>query len=109
MTDVLSFLRGLTRPRLLIEAAQLGAPHYRRATHLRRLLGQSVLPGPQQAAMRLICLEQEIEAARRAGAAEYSATAHVEIMIALVSEAQAIMERTAQENASATSAFLRVV
>lgn len=109
MTDVMSFLRGLTRPRLLIDAARHGVPNYRRNTHLRRLLQLPVLPGPQQAAIRLICLEQEHEEARRLGAAEYSATRHVEIMIALLSEARAIMDRTAQEKASATSAFLRVV
>lgn len=107
MTDVLTLLRGLTRPRLLIEAASHGGPHYRRATHLSRLLNLTILPGPQQAAIRLICLEQDMETARRAGAAEYSPARHVEILIALMSEARALVARSAQENASATSALRR--
>lgn len=109
MTDVVGVLRGLTRPRLLIDAARIGVPTYRRGTHLCRLLNQQTAPGPQQAAIKLICLEQEQEEARTCGAAEYSPARHVEIMIALLAETQALLDRRNQEKASATSAFLRLV
>lgn len=109
MTDVLSFLRGVMRPRILMDAAKSGVSNYRRDIHLRRLLGQPNLPGPQQAAVRLICLEQEQEEARSTGAAAYSAVRHVEIMIALLGESQALLARSSQEKASTTSAFLRLV
>lgn len=109
MTDIVGILRGLSRPRLLIDAARQGVPGYRRRTHLSRLLNQQALPGPQQAAIHLICLEQDLDEARKTGAAEYSPARHVEIMIALLAETQALLARRDQEKASATSAFLRAV
>ncbi len=109
MTDIQTILRSLARPRLLVEAAQHGTAHYRRETHLRRHLAMPALPSPRQAAMRLICLEQTHEEARRAGAAEYSPLRHVDVLIALMGEAAAIAADAGQEKASAASNFLRAV
>lgn len=109
MTDVQTLLIGLRRPCLLIEAARYAAPQYRREAHLRRHLATPALPGPRQAAMRLICVEQEHEEARRARQPGYSAQRHIEVLVALMGEAAAIAAEAAQAKASATSAFLRLV
>lgn len=45
MQDLMSMLTSLKRPNLLVKAAQLGLPDYRRKTHLPRIL-QS--PAPAQ-------------------------------------------------------------
>lgn len=107
MQDILHLVGALKRPRLLLKAARNGLPHYRRQRHLARLLGDGIPPAPGQVAMQLLCLEQELDGARRAGAASYSPAAHVEILIALMSEATALARAMAQEKASATSALRR--
>ncbi|MBE3638460.1 DUF6477 family protein [Mangrovicoccus algicola] len=91
MNDVMSLLETLHRPRLLMQAARHGARLYRRETQLPRLLCSPVLPGPRQAAIRLLCLEQDHEAARRSRAADYCAARHLEVLIALICEARAIL------------------
>ncbi|WP_138464941.1 DUF6477 family protein [Poseidonocella sp. HB161398] len=105
MNDVLSLLETLHRPRLLMEAARHGARLYRRETQLRRILGEPALPGPRQAAMRLICLEQDHEAARRSGQAGYSPLRHLDVLIALISEARAILAES-QDGIAAAPARL---
>lgn len=70
------------RPRLLITAARLGLPDYRRERDLPRLLRGTTgdtLPALER-------LEAEAEDLRRAGDGRWSATRHVELMIALMAE-----------------------
>lgn len=111
MNDIQTLLKSLRRPKLLIEAARIGLPQYRRERHLERLLNQSNLPGSRQAAVKLYCLEQEHDEARRAGSAAYSVARHLDVLIALMAEARAVATPATQphENASATSAFLRAI
>lgn len=109
MTDIVATLRGLSRPRLLIEAARAGLPSYRRRPHLCRLLALQTLPGSHEAAVRLLCLEQDLEDARSSGAAEYAPCRHVEVMIALLAETRDLIARRAQDSVSATAALRHVV
>ena len=90
MQDVLSMLSSLRRPRLLIRAARIGARDYRRDRHLRRLLGYGALPRPTPALMRLAEMEREMDEARRADEAGYSLTRHLDLLIAMMGEAQVL-------------------
>ena len=72
------------RPRLLITAARLGLPDYRRERDLPRLLRGTM--GDTVPALER--LEAEAEDLRRAGDGRWSATRHVDLMIALMAERQ---------------------
>ncbi|MFK7751678.1 MAG: DUF6477 family protein [Sedimentitalea sp.] len=88
MQDLLSMLNSLHRPRLLIRAARIGSADYLRERHLRRLLGYGTLPRPASALMRLIELERGLDEQRRDDDAGYSLPRHVDILIAMMGEAQ---------------------
>ena len=78
MQDLLSMLHGLHRPRLMMRAARIGAEDYRRTAHLPRLLGYGVLPR----------MEAELEHQRTTSNANYSVVRHVDVLIAVISEAR---------------------
>lgn len=106
MTDILSVMHRLERPRLLMQAARFAARDYRRNVALGRLLSQRPLPGSCEAARRLLEMESECEDARRRGDCAYAAERHVQIMAAILGEAREIAaKRLPQVNASATSAL----
>jgi len=88
MQDIPTMIRQLNRPRLLVQAARFGVDGYRREMHLRRLLGRDRIPGPAEAARRLLDVEADMEAARREGRADYAFARHVEVLIALLGEAR---------------------
>lgn len=88
MQDVLSMLNSLRRPRLLIRAARIGARDYSRDRHLGRLLGYGGLPRPASALMRLIDLERGLNDLRRSEDAGYSLPRHLDVLIAMMGEAQ---------------------
>ena len=88
MTDLRSRIARLQRPRLLIQAARLGLPDYRRDRDLRRLIGTQSAPPPPVSVARLLEAEDEIEDVRRTGATGYNAIRHVDLLIALMSEAR---------------------
>jgi hypothetical protein len=88
MQDVLSILNSLHRPRLLIRAARAGAQDYNRKRHLQRLLGYGALPRTVAALMRLIELERGMNDARKEGDAGYSLPRHLDVLIAIMGEAQ---------------------
>jgi len=88
MQDVLSMLNTLHRPRLLIRAARAGAQDYSRNRHLQRLLGYGALPRSAVALMQLIELERGMNDQRKADDAGYSLTRHLDILIAMMGEAQ---------------------
>lgn len=100
MQDVLSILSQINRPRLLIRAARLGAREYRRDRHLQRLLGYGQLPRPAAALMRLIDIERIQDEMRREDDAGYSLPRHLDVLIAIMGEAD--LMRSAR--ASATDA-----
>ena len=88
MQDVLSMLAALRRPRLLIRTARLGTEAYRRDSHLQRLLGYGTVPRSAPALMRLMALEAEENDRRRTGDAGYSLARHIDLLIAMMGEAQ---------------------
>ncbi|MFV0512404.1 MAG: DUF6477 family protein [Jhaorihella sp.] len=90
MQDPLTMLSALRRPRLLIRAARLGAQEYRRDRHLQRLLGYGARPGPAQALLRLIEIERGLDDQRREDDAGYSLTRHLDVLIAMMGEAQLV-------------------
>jgi len=94
MQDILSMLKTLRRPRLLMRAARIGAEDYRRENHLPRVLGYGVLPRHGAALLKLIEIEQDLNTLRTSGDSSYNLVRHVDILIAMVGEARVL--RTAQ-------------
>ncbi|MFX0544427.1 DUF6477 family protein [Roseovarius sp. S1116L3] len=88
MHDILKALDTLRRPRLLIRAARIGAAEYRRDAHLRRHFGYGALPRSAAALERLVEMEEALNQQRQIGTGGYSATRHVEILIAMMGEAR---------------------
>lgn len=85
MTDFRTTLANLRRPRLLIRAARHGMGDYRRERDLRRLVNASA---PETALPELIYAEERLEQIRQTGDASYSIARHIEVLIALMSEAR---------------------
>ena len=88
MQDLMSMLNTLHRPRLLVRAARMGAQDYRRDRHLQRILGYGALPRTASALMRLIELERGLNNQRLEDDAGYSLPRHVDVLIAMMGEAQ---------------------
>jgi hypothetical protein len=93
MTDPLTLLETLNRPGLLVQAARLALAEYNRSRHLRRLFGDAQLPGPGEAALRLMAIETDLEQARVGRNAAYSPTRHVTVLTALMHEAGLLAAR----------------
>jgi hypothetical protein len=94
MQDILSMLKTLRRPSLLMRAARIGAEDYSRANHLPRILGYGVLPKHGSALMRLMEVEATLNDQRIDGDTSYNLVKHIDVLIALVGEARIL--RTSQ-------------
>ena len=92
MQDVLTRLTTLKRPRLLIRTARIGAPQYRRTPHLHRLLGYCGQIRSSQAILRLMDIEHDLNEKRKTADASYSVSRHIDVLIALMGEAQSLQE-----------------
>jgi hypothetical protein len=90
MQDILTRLNSLHRPSLLMRAARIGSERYRRASHLRRLLGCTTLPRSGPALMHLIEIEAELNDQRKMADASYCLVRHVEVVIAMIGEARVL-------------------
>jgi hypothetical protein len=88
MQDLMTMIATLRRPRLLARAAKLGARDYDRERHLQRILGYGSLPGTGAALVRLMEMEREVNAQRVEEDAAYSLVRHLDLLIALLGEAQ---------------------
>ncbi|MBO9412666.1 MULTISPECIES: DUF6477 family protein [unclassified Ruegeria] len=88
MQDLMTMITALRRPRLLARAAKHGAQDYDRDRHLQRLLGYGALPGSGAALMQLMEMEKDVNAQRLAEDAAYSLVRHLDLLIALLGEAQ---------------------
>jgi hypothetical protein len=86
MSDFRMILANLRRPRLLMHAARFGLGDYRRERDLRRLVTGS--PSPEQTVETLLSVEERLEETRLAGDAGYSVARHIDVLIALLAEAQ---------------------
>lgn len=92
MIDLMTLLRGLHRPALLVRAARIGQADYVRRRDLPRILRSSSLPAPGPAVMALVEREAELDERRRFGGSGYTAAAHIEVLAALMAEARALQE-----------------
>ena len=90
MQDIFTKLSTLRRPRLLISAARHGIEEYNRERHLKQILKMERLPSPGEAAIRLMEIEQIFDEARRAQDASYNIARHIDVLIALMAEGQAL-------------------
>jgi hypothetical protein len=86
MTDCRLLLSSLRRPRLLMRAARFGLAEYRRERDLRRYVAS--VASPEDAVTSLMSVEAKLEATRIAGDAAYSVARHIDVLIALLAEAQ---------------------
>lgn len=76
----------LRRPRLLVRAARAGLAGWNRKRDLHRLLKGDSLPAVGAALPRLRAEEEFLDAARRAGKADYDMHRHVMLLIAILAE-----------------------
>lgn len=88
MDHALTRLNQLSRPKLLVKAARLGQQEYNRNRALRRLIQSDRLPAPGDALEDLLQHEDAANAERCTGGAAYSPARHVELLAALMTEAQ---------------------
>lgn len=96
MIDLTSLLTARRRPRLLVRAARIGARDYRRDIHLPRLLGYGHQPAPAPALLRLLEIEAEHDDRRKDNDAGYSLTRHLDVLIAIMGEAQLLEAQRAR-------------
>jgi len=88
MEDILSIVSRLKRPTLLVRTARHGIEEYNRIVHLRRLLKTERPPSPGRAILQLLEIEAVVNEQRLDQRAEYSVARHVDLLIALMSEAR---------------------
>lgn len=88
MTDFRTLLDNLRRPRMLIRAARFGMADYHRDRDLKRLIDANAPASPEKTLPRLINEEERLEETRILGDASYSISRHIEVLIALMSEAR---------------------
>ncbi|MFM7334148.1 MAG: DUF6477 family protein [Tabrizicola sp.] len=86
MTDCRTLLATLRRPRLLMRAARFGLSDYRRERDLRRYVDRA--GSPEETVTSLMTVEAGLEKTRIAGDAAYSVSRHIEVLIAIMAEAQ---------------------
>lgn len=88
MSDVLSKINQLKRPPILVRAAKEGALRYNRIRHLKRLTREDVPLKNPQVLEQLLDMEGICNDQRQTENAQYSVVRHVELLIALIGEAQ---------------------
>ncbi|WP_068115432.1 DUF6477 family protein [Tropicimonas marinistellae] len=88
MTDFCQTLASLRRPRLLIRAARLGVTGYNRNRDLKRITNGEPPRENAKVLRRLMAIEADLEQSRQDGEVTYSPARHVDILIALIAEAQ---------------------
>ena len=96
MLDLHTRIATLKRPPLLARAARFGVDEYRRQVHLRRILRSETLPRHGHAIMQLMDIESGMNDLRRDRSANYRPAHHVEVLIAILGEAQ-LMRATAPQ------------
>ena len=88
MQDALTILHKLRRPKMLMRAAQIGVAEYKRVAHLPRLLGYGRMPKQSEVILKLIEIEKNLKALRKAGKSADNLLRHIDVMIAIVGEAR---------------------
>jgi hypothetical protein len=88
MSDLLSAVADLRRPRMLIRAAHHGLDDYSRTRDLGRVIRSPTLPTPDRAVAHLLDEEERVEQSRKAGDASYSIARHIDLLVAMIAEAR---------------------
>ena len=88
MHDIFSQLKLMKRPKLLIRAAKFAVGDYKRGKHLKQVFPGAPLSDDQIILASLFNLEAEIDSGRKAGRADYSVSHHVNVLAAIMAEAQ---------------------
>lgn len=88
MTDLIRALAALRRPSLMIRAARHGQASYHRTRDLARPIDSATTPPPGIAVERLLSEEEALEATRLAEDPTYSLSRHIDVLVALMAEAQ---------------------
>jgi hypothetical protein len=73
---------------MLMRAAQIGVAEYKRVAHLPRLLGYGRMPKQSEAILKLIEIEKNLKALRKAGESADNPLRHIDVMITIVGEAR---------------------
>lgn len=81
-----AILSQLSRPEILLRAAEIGLGTYTRNKDLKRLLKCRFPPESGQAVRRLLVHETLLEKARKTGNAAYDMKVHIQVMTALLQE-----------------------
>jgi len=88
MRDINSHINALKRPPLLVRAARFGVETYQRQAHLTKYIALDPLPGPGVALMHLFEIEKEHNAARLQRSGDYTPALHIDVLVAIMAEAQ---------------------
>lgn len=86
MTNPISKLNSLKRPKILISAARLGLANYDRDADLRFIVKTGGTPGHDAAIESLLTRESALEDGRKEGRAGYSVQEHIRVLTALFAE-----------------------
>ncbi|MEJ6398219.1 DUF6477 family protein [Yoonia sp. 208BN28-4] len=95
MLDLLSQVATLKRPKLLVRAARFGIDDYQRDRHLRRVLKSESICHSGPALLRLMEIEREHNDLRVADDGSYLISEHVNVLVAIMGEAQLLRAMTA--------------
>ncbi|MGI9391018.1 MAG: DUF6477 family protein [Boseongicola sp.] len=93
MSEIMSALKSLNRPRLLIRAARHGLIDYSRERLLTRLIRSEHTLAPEAAVEKLMQAEALLESDRQSGESSYSIARHIELLSALMAEARLVVRR----------------
>ncbi len=93
MQDLVSRLLRLKRHSLLLRAARIGQGKFRRNRHLRCILNLEKTPTNAAALALLLDLEHAIHHASKTDDPGYSFARHLEILVALLAEAELFLAR----------------
>lgn len=91
MPNPASVLGTLKRPNLLVRAAQIGVPDYKRARRAAKKASQGTDPAGDLSWAHfkdLLSQEAAMDSDRIEGTADYSASKHIEVLTALIVEAE---------------------
>ena len=89
MTPSSQTLAQMTRPKLLVSAAQIGLKDYKRDQDLKKVLRERAVPPQGKAAALIAEIEREMDTRRRTQDPTYSPVRHLEALIALIAEVEA--------------------
>ena len=99
MLDLNSLLSTLKRSKFLVQTARIGLESYQRDRDISRILGVTKLPKTGEAILLLLEEEKQENQQRRDQAAFYSYARHIEILTAIMAEADLLRQISKQRQA----------